>query len=276
MSLAPPAPEPILESTSEPLQEPGAPDHREKLHRRLVAAALPHVPFDGWSDAALRRAAHDAGIDPALLPLAFPRGPIDAVEAFWAEADWHMAETASAQELAALSLRGRIIFLVRLYLEHLTPEREAVRRALTLQALPLHPGSGPACLARTVDALWRAAGDQATGFDFYTKRALLAGVFSATVLFWLDDRSPDQEDSWAFLERRIADVLRLGMQAARLRALGGALAAPLGLLGRLRYRDWEGLGEGLEKGLRAGPGWARPVSLPAPPRARRRLYSSRS
>lgn len=271
MSLGPSAPEPIQEPMPAPERQAGAPAHRDLLRRRLVAAALPHVPFDGWSDASLRRAAHDAGIDPALLPLAFPRGPIDAVEAFWAEADRHLTETAAAEDLSALSLRGRIILLVRLYLEHLTPEREAVRRALTLQALPLHPGSAPACLARTVDAIWRAAGDEGTGFDFYTKRALLAGVVSATVLFWLDDRSPDQEDSWAFLERRIADVLRLGMQAARLRALGGALAAPLGLLGRLRYRDWEGLAASAPR----MPGQPRRGPLFAPPRARRRLYSRR-
>lgn len=251
------------------MTEPEAPDHREKLRRRLVAAALPHVPFDGWSEAALRRGARDAGIDLALLPLAFPRGPIEAVEAFWAEADRRMAEAVSPEDLAALSLRRRIIFLVRLHLEQLAPDREAVRRALTLQALPFHPGSGPTCLARSVDAIWRAAGDEATGFDFYTKRGLLAGVFSATVLFWLDDRSPGQEETWAFLERRIADVLRLGMQAARLRALGATLAAPLGLLGRLRYRDWEGLS--------AGPGLPRPGlgSLSAAPRARRRLYARR-
>jgi ubiquinone biosynthesis protein COQ9 len=55
--------------------------------------------------------------------------------------------------------------------------------------------------------MWYAAGDKSTDFNFYTKRATLAGVYSATLLYWLNDRSAGSEATWAFLDRRIDNVM---------------------------------------------------------------------
>ena len=66
----------------------------------------------------------------------------------------------------------------------------------------------PILLYRTVDAIWYAAGDTSADFNFYTKRATLAGVFSSTLFYWLNDRSEGNEATWAFLDRRIDDVMR--------------------------------------------------------------------
>jgi ubiquinone biosynthesis protein COQ9 len=77
-----------------------------------------------------------------------------------------------------------------------------------------------------VDAIWRAAGDTATDWNFYTKRGLLAGVFSSTVLCWLDDTSEDHAETWAFLDRRIADVMRVPKATARVREACGRFARP--------------------------------------------------
>src|SRR4029077_14179482 len=87
-------------------------------------------------------------------------------------------------------------------------EREAARRALALLALPLNAGLGLKLLYRTVDAMWYAAGDTSADFNFYTKRAILAGVYSSTLLYWLNDRAEGSEATWSFLDRRIDDVMK--------------------------------------------------------------------
>ena len=48
------------------------------------------------------------------------------------------------------------------------------------------------------------------GLSFYSRRATLAGVLVATLLYWLDDQSEGCAESWAFLDRRIEDVMRIG------------------------------------------------------------------
>jgi len=182
---------------------------RERVRREIVAAALPHVPFDGWSQTALRQAAIDAGYA-ATMPLrVFPGGPVEVVDFWCAESDRAMVAAIERQNGAAMKVRERVALGVRLRLEPLTPQRESVRRALGLLALPFNAGVALKTLWRTVDAIWYAAGDTATDFNFYTKRGLLAGVYGATVAYWLDDKSEGQADTWAFLERRIADTMRL-------------------------------------------------------------------
>jgi len=202
--------------------------------RAILEKALGHVPFDGWSERTLQQAARAAGFDAAMARRAFPRGAADAIAYWSAETDRAMAAALVAQGITALKVRERIAAAVRWRLEHLAPHREAVRRALAFLALPRNGGLGLKCLYRTVDEMWHAAGDTATDFNFYTKRGLLAGVYASTLLFWLDDASPDGAASWAFLDRRIADALRLPKITARLREAPKVLPRPRRFLRRVR------------------------------------------
>jgi ubiquinone biosynthesis protein COQ9 len=180
----------------------------------IIMAALPHVPFDGWSDACLRRAAETAGFAPGDVPRLFPGGARAAVVHFMEMADRLMVADLAARDLSALKIRERIALAVRVRLERWQDHREAIRRALTL--LPSMAGAGLRGWAKTVDAIWRAIGDRSSDFSYYTKRMLLAGVYGSTLLYWLDDRSEGAIATWAFLDRRIADVLRIPQLRARL------------------------------------------------------------
>jgi ubiquinone biosynthesis protein COQ9 len=196
----------------------------DKLRQELLQASLAHVALDGWSRAALRAAARDLDIRPVLAFNAFPGGETDLIEAFSTWADHRMLDALAERKLAAMKVRERIVAAVRLRLEQLGPHREAVRRGLGFLALPPNAALGLKCLYRTVDAIWYAAGDRATDYNFYTKRLRLAGVYSSTLLVWLNDSSEDYADTWAFLERRIAEVLMLGGRLGR--AVTGALDLP--------------------------------------------------
>jgi ubiquinone biosynthesis protein COQ9 len=183
----------------------------------LLEAALDHVPFDGWSRQTLQAAARDRGLDPANARRLFPGGGDDLLA--WLEdwADRRMLLRLADLDLPALRVRERIAAMVRARLEVLAPHREAVRRALAARMLPHNAIAATRALWRTVDRMWDAAGDgQGGGFGHYSRRALLSGVWSATLLFWLEDPSEDQIESWAFLDRRIEDVMRLGRLGARL------------------------------------------------------------
>jgi ubiquinone biosynthesis protein COQ9 len=186
------------------------------LRRDVLEAALVHVPFDGWSARTLRRALTDIGIDRATGRRAFSRGARDLLAFFIAEADRRMVEALEAQDLGGMRIRERIATAVRTRLEQHADHREAVRRALALEVLPPFSADALKALYRVVDRMWRAAGDEATDFNFYSKRALLAGVYSSTLLFWLDDQSEGFVDTWGFLERRIDNVLRVQKARGRL------------------------------------------------------------
>jgi ubiquinone biosynthesis protein COQ9 len=123
--------------------------------------------------------------------------------------------------VADLKIRDRIRQAVRIRLERHGAGREASRRALALLSLPFNAPLALKLLYRTVDALWYAAGDSSTDFNFYTKRATLAGVWSSTLLYWLNDRSPGSEATWGFLDRRIDDVMKVERLKSQVRSWTG-------------------------------------------------------
>jgi len=215
----------------------GAPksDRLDAVRLKVLEAALPNVAFDGWTPRLLREAAEAAGVAPGELRLAFPDGVLDLVDYFLADGDRRMEEALAREDIGAMKVRERIALAVCTRIEVDLHSREAMRRATTMLALPTAGTRGPHTLYRTVDAIWRAAGDTSTDFNFYTKRATLAGVFSAVTLYWFSDDSENYARTWAFLDRRIEDVMRFEKAKAGVKNIASRLPDPFALLGRLRY-----------------------------------------
>ena len=159
---------------------------------------------------------------------AFPGGMTEVAAHFSDYADRRMLEELEKRDLPGLRVRERIAMTVRVRLEQNAHHREAVRRLLSFLALPFNAGLAARCTWRTVNAMWYAAGDEATDFNFYTKRALLTPVYTTTVLYWLADDSEGFADTWGFLDRRIGDVMRIPGLTARLRKALSACPSPLG------------------------------------------------
>jgi ubiquinone biosynthesis protein COQ9 len=193
---------------------------------RLLTQLLPSVPFDGWTEQALTAASRAAGFDEQAWRRIFPRGPLDAVLAFSDWADKAMLVTLQTRDLTQMRVRDRVALGVRARLEALAPHQEAVRRSTRVLTQPGAAPDAARAVYRTVDAIWRAAGDTSTDYNFYTKRGLLAGVVVATTAYWLRDRSPEREASWRFLERRLDEVMRVGKRLAQLKNLGDHLPLP--------------------------------------------------
>jgi ubiquinone biosynthesis protein COQ9 len=187
-----------------------APPERSADRDAVIAALLPRVPVQGWTRSALRGALTDLGMEPADAELLFPGGAAELVEAFIDLADRQMAETEADAGFAALRTSQKVRTLLADRLARLRPHREAVRRALAVLAQPRHAPLAARCTARTVDAVWHAAGDRAADFSWYTKRATLAAVYAATLLFWLRDTGEDDAATLAFLDRRLGGVARVG------------------------------------------------------------------
>ncbi|NKB19362.1 MAG: COQ9 family protein [Alphaproteobacteria bacterium] len=211
-------------------------DNRVQQRMKLLEAILPHVAFDGWTDDALRAGAVDAGMDDIAVDRFFPGGAREIAAAFSEWADQKMLEALATQDVDGLKLRERVALAVRLRLEALAPHRETVRRTVAFLSLPGNISRGGKGVYKTVDAIWYAVGDRSSDFSFYTKRALLAGVVTSTSLFWLDDDSDDCVDSWAFLDRRIADVMKIPALRGRLEKIACRLPDPFKILRAVRAR----------------------------------------
>jgi ubiquinone biosynthesis protein COQ9 len=206
----------------------------ESQRAALIEAMLPEVAFDGWSRTALRTAARRIGMPAGEALALFPGGTADLVACFSRWADLRMLDRLEAEALDPLRIPERIALAIATRLEIVAPWREAVRRALSLLTLPQHLPLGLRLLYKTVDAAWYGAGDRATDFSFYTKRLTLAAIYAATLLYWLEDSSPDFADTRAFLERRLIGVARVGRVRRQLGSAVEGLPNPVRLLRQFR------------------------------------------
>ena len=185
---------------------------------RLLDAALTHVPFDGMNERALLAGARDCGMTPDLARVLFPQGGAGLAAAYHRRAD---AALARAVALAPPSgrIRDRIAGAIWARLALVDPE--LVRAGAAVMALPQHAGLGARLMWETADTIWTALGDGSEDVNWWTKRATLASVWGAVVLYWLGDASPGHEATRACIDRRIDDVMRIEKLKAAARKLPG-------------------------------------------------------
>jgi len=203
-----------------------SPPDAENARETVLLAALPHVPFDGWSETTLRAAIADSGVAEGLARALFPRGGIDLAVAFHKDGDARMREALAMTDLSQMRFRDRVAHAIRIRLE-LVEDRELVRRGTTLFALPQHAAEGARLIWGTADAIWTTLGDTTRDLNWYSKRATLSAVYGSTVLYWLGDDTPGHQATWDFLDRRISDVMQIETLKAKLREnpLGKAILA---------------------------------------------------
>ena len=203
---------------------------RVDLAPEIARAAV----FDGWTDQALNQAAALAGVDAAVARLAFPGGAMDMIGAWIESTDARMRAHFADGHLGTLKIRDRIRTLLLFRLDAIAGQEEALRRALAIQAMPQSLPRTARLGWNSADLMWRLAGDTATDYNHYTKRALLAGIYTATLAVFLDDDSDGKAETRAFLDRRIEDVMKFEKAKAQLLRKGEGFDIAR-FLGRLRY-----------------------------------------
>jgi ubiquinone biosynthesis protein COQ9 len=207
------------------------------LKAAVLAAALKAIPFDGFTDKVLNAAAKEAGADKIQMARLFPNGPLSLVEAFSESADDAMEASLAKKKLVTMKVRERIRTAVWARIEALRDHKEAARRAGAFLTLPPNAATGATLLYRTVDRMWRAVGDTSTDFNFYTKRAILSGVYSATLMRWFTDQSEGEADTQAFLDARIENVMQFEKLKARIKERAKGLPSLSQILGRFGARS---------------------------------------
>jgi ubiquinone biosynthesis protein COQ9 len=206
----------------------------DEIRAALAPGIADNAAFDGWGAAARDMAAEAQGIDRDVAALALP-DRVAMIDAWFAAVDAAMLADLPPEALAAMKVRARITALVEARLAVLAPARESLRRALAILALPQNLARGARLGWRSVDGMWRAAGDTATDYNHYTKRATLLGVYGSTVTVFLDDMSDDLADTRAFLARRIDGLMRFETAKAGVIARTERRPSLSRFIGRLRY-----------------------------------------
>ena len=206
-----------------------------ELRPALIGEIAANAAFDGWTPKAIEAAAAALGVDAGVAKLAYPGGATDLIDAWFASVDEAMTAACPPERLSILKIRARIATLVEARLDQLAPQREALRRALAVLAMPQNLALAARLGWRSADVMWRLAGDTATDYNHYTKRAILGSVYAATITVFVNDDSEDFADTRAFLSRRIDGILQFEKLKAGVLARSTYRPSLSRFIGRLRY-----------------------------------------
>ncbi len=187
----------------------------EELRLVLAPEVARAAAFDGWNGEALQQAAAALNINGDVARLAIPGGPMDLIDAWVQSIDAAMREAFGGDAFAGVKIRERIRMLVQFRLDAVRGQEEALRRALTIQAMPQNLARALRMGWRSADIMWRLAGDTATDYNHYSKRATLGAIYGATLSSFIDDTSDGKADTAAFLDRRIDGVMRFEKAKAK-------------------------------------------------------------
>ncbi len=207
----------------------------DELREALAPHLAPNAAFDGWSATAVDAAADAIGADRDVARLAVPGNAVDMIDLWFAHIDRRMAAALPPETLAAMKIRARITALVEARLDALAPDREALRRAVAILAMPQNAARAARLGWRSADTMWRLAGDTATDYNHYTKRTMLAGIYAATIAVFLNDASEGQAETRAFLARRIENIMQFEKAKAKLAGRSDHRFSLSRFVGRLRY-----------------------------------------
>ena len=177
--------------------------HRTEILEKL----LEQSPFLGWTERNIQNISRGLGHSERILVRSFPNGLRDVIDRHAYLLDQRMLETIDSKDFRKLPVRARITKLVFARINTMASYREAIARLIPILSTPPYLATGTKILCRTADLMWRTAGDTSTDYNYYTKRSLLAGVYSTTLLCWLTDDSKNYCDTQAFLDRRINNVM---------------------------------------------------------------------
>ncbi|WP_260924148.1 COQ9 family protein [Novosphingobium sp. 9] len=207
----------------------------DDLRVALAPAVASAASFDGWTAKAVEAAAVEQGVDPALAAFAFRDGAMAMIEAWIASTDLAMNAACPRSDMALLPIRERIRTLVWTRLEAARGKEEALSRALAILSMPQNLRRAAKLGWRSADAMWRLAGDTAVDYNHYTKRATLAALYGSTLQVFAGDENADKAEARAFLDRRIAGVMRFEKVKSQLLRPKEERFSMTRLLGRLRY-----------------------------------------
>lgn len=207
----------------------------DELRLELAGEVASSAVFDGWSEAAVDNAAMARGADPRVARIAFDNGATGMIAAWIASIDAAMEAAYSPDALMTVPIRERIRRLVQFRLDAIAGKEEALKRALAIMAMPQNAAQSLRRGWQSADLMWRLAGDTATDYNHYTKRATLAAIYAATLAVFADDHSEDKAETRAFLDRRIDEVMRFEKAKARMLRPSDERFSIVRLMGRLRY-----------------------------------------
>lgn len=180
----------------------------------LVTKMLNHVPDLGWTWDALSKAALNSkkmkSHSEEELQTIFDNKISTIIGIFNDKLDEEMFAIFNPENNKNLGVTQTVKALVLSRLRASENYKSIIKTSLFFMAQPGNAYEALNQLMKTSNKIWEIAGDTSRGRNFYSKRLILAGVYSSTLAYWLAKETRSIDGSEDFLDKRLDDVKNIG------------------------------------------------------------------
>ena len=163
-----------------------------KLRYQILLKAKEHVSKCGWNDKLFYNIASKSKFKFSEIAVLFPEGYITLLEMYLDTVNNQMTEDSKKINLIRLRVHERVKELVILRLKIMSREKELISKTYFHLLLPQNFKIASRCLYKAVDQIWFVAGDNSTDFNFYSKRAILASIYTLTMIHFINNDNMDE------------------------------------------------------------------------------------
>jgi len=175
--------------------------------KKVLNISKKFIVKNGWNENLFLKLSENSKYKIDELKVLFPNGYTALLEFYLNELNAEMILSSKKINLIRMKTHQRIKALIMLRLNNLQKEKDLFKKTYFILALPKHSKIAVMSLYKTVDEMWFLAGDISTDFNFYSKRAILASIYSATILYWINNNNLKQTTK--FLDNQLAKVSKI-------------------------------------------------------------------
>ena len=165
--------------------------HQNKylLNKRLefLNYAKTHIANNNLKQNTFKDISNKYKLDLNESELLFPEGNVDLIKFALKKLNSELEEYCKKIDLIRLPTHKRIrkVLLSKIFL--MNKDKRFYRNIFLNLLIPKRYFSLPKQLYKSVDQIWFISGDSSVDFNFYTKRLILAGIYSRIMLFFFNN-----------------------------------------------------------------------------------------
>jgi ubiquinone biosynthesis protein COQ9 len=178
--------------------------NKQKILNHFLETCL----FEGWSNKALELAFIKAEIDVKFLPFIFENGCVDIADFFIRTIDEEMQKDVAGTDFGPMKIRDKIKNLVKIRLKINRQYKPQLQKLIQFYSHPKNIVLAFKNSYKTADLMWKIAGDNATDFNFYSKRIILTKIYIRVLLSFIKDESDNYQKTLDLLDREIEKVMQ--------------------------------------------------------------------
>ena len=175
--------------------------------RKILNESKKYVVTNGWNESLFKSITKNKIFKIDEILTLFPEGYLSLLKFYLKELNIDMTSSAKNLDLTRMKTHQRIREIILLRLNIKQNEKDLIKRTYFTLLLPKHFNILLMSLYNIVDQIWFIAGDISTDFNFYSKRAILATVYSSTVLYWINNEN--FEETKKFLDKQLKKISKI-------------------------------------------------------------------